>query len=288
MARFKRNRAGRPIRFGGRRRTKFPTPAARVARKAVAAAHRRRFTNRVTKIIKKNQETFKQHFTQTTFSLAPGNGTTGMNFRVFAPWQALLGQGDTTQNFTGQEIRLIAFNWRIMMTGLVAGDVHVQIIFFKSDFQMDTTVAGTDVNNEGQTMTPATTTTTIPTQVAPNGNIPLFDITATGQFSGASPVTPWNNDNISIIKVRNYKLHSMGVATTDPFHVATLKFKFNKVVKIQETQGTIDGIPRFFGPRNKKSADQYYIGVRVWTQDPISATSAASFTHTGKLFWKEF
>ena len=174
------------------------------------------------------------------------------------------------------------------MTGLIAGDVHIQIIFFKSDFQMDTTAAGTDVNNEGQTMTPSTTTTTIPTQVAPNGNIPLFDITATGQFSGASPVTPWNNDNISIIKVRNYKLHSMGVATTDPFHVATLKFKFNKVVKIQETQGTIDGIPRFFGPRNKKSADQYYIGVRVWGQDPISSTSAASFTHTGKLFWKEF
>jgi len=286
MARYKRNRAGRPIRFGGRR-SKFPTPAARVARKAVAAAHKRRFTTRVTKIIKKNQETFKQHFTQTGFTLAPGDAT-AMTFRVFAPWQALLGQGDTTQNFSGQEIRMLGFNWRIFMRGLVAGDVHIQIIYFKSDFQMDVTAAGTDVNNEGQSMTSTTDIDSVPTQVPPNSNIPMFDITATGQFSGLSPVTPWNNDNISIIKVHNYKLHSMGVATTDPFHVATIKFKMNKVVKIQETQGTIDGIPRFFGPRKKRSADQYYIGMRVWGQDPVSTTSHASFLHTGKLFWKEF
>ena len=179
--------------------------------------------------------------------------------------------------------------WRLNIKGLLAGDVHVQILFIKTDIQMDVTAAGTDVNNEGQSMTPATTASTVPAQTLPNSNIPLFDVTASpGQFAGLSPVTKFNNDNITILKIWNFKLHGFGVAATDPFIDTTLTFPFNKDVQIQETQETIDGVPRFFGPTGRRgNSDQYYILVRTWGQDFISASSAIDVDHRGLLMWKE-
>nr|UDN67467.1 capsid protein [robinz virus RP_382] len=247
------------------------------------------FKRKVKAVLLRTLETFKKHYTETSFTLAPGNATTGMNVRIFAPWQAAFTQGTGSGQIHGSKVHLWKYMLRLNMRGLVAGDVHVQIIFFKSDFQMDTTAAGTDLNDEGQNMSPTTTTVTNPTQVAPNGNIPLFDVTASpGQFAGLSPVTKWNNDNISILKIWNYKMHGFGVATTDPFIDTTITMKFNKQVQIQETQETIDGVPRFFGPTGKRGhADQYYYAIRTWTQDPISSTSAVSVLHRGNLMWKE-
>jgi len=138
-------------------------------------------------------------------------------------------------------------------------------------------------------MTPATDVDSVPTQVPPNSNLPLFDTTATpGQFAGLSPVTKFNNDNISILKIWNFKLHGFGQAGTDPFLDTTLTFPFNKDVQIQETDGTIDGIPRFFGPTGRgRHSDQYYILMRTWGQDFISATDAIDVDHRGLLMWKE-
>jgi len=179
--------------------------------------------------------------------------------------------------------------WRLNIKGLLAGDVHVQILFIKTDIQMDVTAAGTDVNNEGQSMGATTDVDSVPTQVPPNSNIPLFDVTASpGQFSGLSPVTKFNNDNITIIKIWNFKLHGFGQAGTDPFIDTTLTFPFNKDVQIQETQETLDGVPRFFGPNGRRgNSDQYYILVRTWGQDFISASSAIDVDHRGLLMWKE-
>jgi len=272
-------------RFGRKRRF---NRAPRV-KKILRSARRRRFKKSVQRIMLRKLETFKKHYTETAFTLAPGNGTTAMNVRVFAPWQAAFTQGTGSGQIHGTKVQLWKFMWRLNIKGLLAGDVHVQILFIKSDFQMDTTAAGTDVNNEGQTMSATTTTTANPTQVAPNGNIPLFDVTASpGQFSGLSPVTKFNNDNIDIIKIWNFKLHGFGVATTDPFIDTTLTFPFNKAVQIQETQETIDGVPRFFGPSSSRgNYSQYYILVRTWGQDFISSSSAIDVDHRGLLMWKE-
>lgn len=252
-------------------------------------ARRRRFKRAVTRILTRKLETYKKHYTETAFTLAPGNGTTAMNVRVFAPWQSAFAQGDTSASISGSKIHLWKFMWRLNIKGLLAGDVHVQILFIKSDIQMDVTAANTDVNNEGQTMGATTDVDSVPTQVPPNSNLPLFDVTASpGQFSGLSPVTKFNNDNISILKIWNFKLHGFGQAGTDPFIDTTLTFPFNKDVQIQETQETIDGVPRFFGPTGRgRHADQYYILVRTWGQDFISASSAVDIDHRGLLMWKE-
>jgi len=243
----------------------------------------------VTRIMVRKLETFKKHYTETSFTLAPGNGTTGMNVRVFAPWQAAFAQGDTSASIHGSKVHLWKFMWRLNIKGLLAGDVHVQILFIKTDIMMDTTLANTDVNNEGQQMGPTTDVDSVPTQVPPNSNIPLFDVTSSpGQFAGLSPVTKFNNDNISIIKIWNFKLHGFGQAGTDPFIDTTLTFPFNKDVQIQETQETIDGVPRFFGHSGRRGhADQYYILVRTWGQDFLSASSAIDVDHRGLLMWKE-
>lgn len=258
-------------------------------RRVMRSKRRTTFKRRVKAVMLRTLETFKKHYTETSFTLAPGNGTTGMNVRVFAPWQSAFTQGTGSGQMTGSKVHLWKFMWRLNIKGLLAGDVHVQILFIKSDFQMDVTAAGTDVNNEGTTMTPATTTVLVPTQVAPNGNIPLFDVTASpGQFAGLSPVTKFNNDNITILKIWNFKLHGFGVATTDPFIDTTLTFPFNKQVQIQETQETIDGIPRFFGPSGKRgTGDQYYILMRTWGQDFISSSSAIDVDHRGLCMWKD-
>ena len=285
MARFaRRSRFRRRI---GRRR--FARNGRTRVKKVLRSARRRRFRKSVQRIMLRKLETFKKHYTETAFTLAPGNGTTAMNVRIFAPWQSAFTQGTGSGQIHGTKVQLWKFMWRLNIKGLLAGDVHVQVIFFKSDFQMDVTAAGTDVNNEGQTMSATTTTTTNPTQVAPNGNIPLFDVTASpGQFSGLSPVTKLNNDNIDIIKIHNFKLHGFGVATTDPFIDTTLTFPFNKAVQIQETQETIDGVPRFFGPSSSRgNYSQYYIAVRTWGQDFISASSSIDVDHRGLLMWKE-
>ena len=282
----RRSRFGRRRRFRrGRRNTTNRTRVKRVLR----SARRRRFKRAVTRIMVRKLETFKKHYTETAFTLAPGNGTTGMNVRVFAPWQSAFAQGDTSANIHGSKVHLWKFMWRLNIKGLLAGDVHVQILFIKTDIQMDVTAAGTDVNNEGQSMTPATTASTVPAQTLPNSNIPLFDVTASpGQFAGLSPVTKFNNDNITILKIWNFKLHGFGVAATDPFIDTTLTFPFNKDVQIQETQETIDGVPRFFGPTGRRgNSDQYYILVRTWGQDFISASSAIDVDHRGLLMWKE-
>lgn len=247
------------------------------------------FKKRVRRVILRTLETAKKHYTETSFTLAPGNGTTGMNVRVFAPWQSAFTQGTGSGQMTGSKAHPWKFIWRLNIKGLIAGDVHVQILYIKSDFQMDVTAAGTDVNNEGQTMSPTTTTTTVPTQVAPNGNIPLFDVTAApGQFAGLSPVTKYNTDNFKIIKKWDFKLHGFGVATTDPFLDTSLTFPINKPVQIQETQETIDGIPRFFGSSGRRgSNDQYYILMRTWQQDFISATATIDVDHRGLFMWKD-
>nr|AOV86318.1 hypothetical capsid protein [uncultured virus] len=273
-------------RFGKRRFNR--NPRARVKR-VLRSARRRRFRKSVQRIMLRKLETFKKHYTETAFTLAPGNGTTAMNVRIFAPWQSAFTQGTGSGQIHGSKVQLWKFMWRLNIKGLLAGDVHCQIIFFKSDFQMDVTAGGTDVNNEGQTMSATTTTTTNPTQVAPNGNIPLFDVTAApGQFSGLSPVTKLNNDNIDIIKIWNFKLHGFGQAATDPFMDTTLTFPFNKPVQIQETQETIDGIPRFFGPSSSRgNYSQYYIAVRTWGQDFIASAAAIDVDHRGLLMWKE-
>jgi len=289
-ARTSMPRTMRPTRFRRRRtgRRKFPSPRARVKR-VLRSARRRRFKRAVTRILVRKLETFKKHYTETSFTLAPGNGTTAMNVRVFAPWQSAFAQGDTSASIHGSKVHLWKFMWRLNIKGLLAGDVHVQILFIKSDIQMDVTAANTDINNEGQTMGATTDVDSVPTQVPPNSNIPLFDVTASpGQFSGLSPVTKFNNDNISILKIWNFKLHGFGQAGTDPFIDTTLTFPFNKDVQIQETQETIDGVPRFFGPtgRNRHS-DQYYILVRTWGQDFVSASSAIDVDHRGLLMWKE-
>jgi len=279
MARFKSGR-----RFRRRTKRRFNRRTRRVVRK-----RRTVFKRRVKSVILRTLETFKKHYTETSFSLAPGNGTTGMNIRVFAPWQSAFTQGDGSGGMTGSKVYIWKFVWSMFIRGLIAGDVQVQIIFFKSDFQMDVTNAGADTNNEGTTMTPSTTSVLVPTQVAPNGNIPIFDVTASpGQFAGLSPVTPYNNDNIKILKIWNYKLPGFGVATTDPFVKTSLSFPFNKAVQIQETQETIDGVPRFFGQGGRRAgSDQYYIAVRTFGQDVISSSSAITVTHSGKLFYKD-
>jgi len=275
-------------RFGRRRRRRFPVRRNRVKR-VLRSARRRRFRKSVQRIMLRKAETMKEHFTETSFNMSGGNGTTGMEMRIFAPWQASFSQGSASNQIHGSRIHLWKFMWRLHMKGLVAGDIHVQILFVKSDFQMDVTAANTDVNNEGQTISAATTTTTNPTQVAPNGNIPFFDVTASpGQFAGLSPVTKFNTDNISIIKKWDFKMHGFGVATTDPFIDTTLTFPFNKTVQIQETQETIDGVPRFFGPTGKGSHySQYYIVMRTWAQDHISATDHLTVLHRGQIYWKE-
>jgi len=285
MARFgTRRRFGRRTRRFGRRRTR----RTRVKR-VLATARRRRFRRSVQKIMLRRLETFKKHYTETAFTLAPGNGTTAMNVRIFAPWQSAFAQGTGSGQIHGSKVHLWKFMWRLNMKGLLAGDVHVQVVFFKSDFQMDVTAGGTDVNNEGQTMSATTTVTTNPAQSAPNGNIPLFDVTASpGQFSGLSPVTKYNNDNIDILKIWNFKLHGFGQAATDPFLDTTLTFPFRKDVQIQETQETIDGVPRFFGPSSSRgNYSQYYIALRTWGADFISASSAIDVDHRGLLMWKE-
>jgi len=281
MARISRRR-----RFVRRRR---PIKRRARTRRLMRSKRRTTFKRRVKAVMLRTLETFKKHYTETSFTLAPGNGTTGMNVRVFAPWQSAFTQGTGSGQMTGSKVHLWKAMWRLNIKGLLAGDVHVQILFIKSDFQMDVTAGGTDVNNEGQTMTPATTTTATPTQVAPNGNIPLFDVTASpGQFAGLSPVTKFNNDNITILKIWNFKLHGFGVATTDPFIDTTLTFNFNKEVQIQETQETIDGIPRFFGPNGKKGpGEQYYILFRTWGQDFISSSSAVDVDHRLLLMYKD-
>nr|QJB18681.1 MAG: capsid protein [Genomoviridae sp.] len=282
MPRMRRSRFGRRRRFGrrnGRTRVK----------RVLRTARRRRFKRAVTRILTRKLETFKRHYLEEAFTLAPGNGTTGMNVRVFAPWQSAFTQGTTSANIHGSKVHLWKFMWRLNIKGLLAGDVHVQILFIKSDFQMDVTAAATNTDNEGANMTPATDVDSVPTQVPPNSNLPLFDTTATpGQFAGLSPVTKFNNDNISILKIWNFKLHGFGQAGTDPFLDTTLTFPFNKDVQIQETDGTIDGIPRFFGPTGRgRHSDQYYILMRTWGQDFISATDAIDVDHRGLLMWKE-
>jgi len=280
---------GRRSRFGRfRRRRRFTTGRSRVKR-VLRTAARRRFKTRVRGIVLRTAEPQKQYFTETTFTLAPGNGTTAMNFRVFAPWQAAFNQGTASTQITGSRVFLQKFIWRLHIQGLVAGDTHVQIIFFKSDFMMDVTAAGTDVNNEGTTMGATTDIDSVPTQVPPNSNIPIFDTTTSpGQFSGVSAVTPFNTDIIRIIKKWDFKLHGFGQAATDPFLDTALTLPFNKTVQVQENAGAMDAIPRFFGAIGRRGRnDQYYIGVRTWVQDNDSSTSSISVTHRGKLLWKE-
>jgi len=271
-----------------RRRRKFSSRRTRVKR-VLRSAARRTFKRRVQGILIRKLETAKKHYTETSFTLAPGNGTTAMNMRVFAPWQSAFAQGTGSGQIHGTKVRLWKFLWRLNIKGLLAGDTHVQVLFVKSDFQMDVTAAGTDVNNEGTTVGATTTTTANPTQTAPNGNIPWFDVTASpGQFCGLSPVTKFNTDNIDIIWVKNYKLHGFGQAATDPFLDTTITFNFNKDMQIQETQETIDGVPRFFGPPSSRGAySQYYILVRTWGQDFISSSSAIDVDHRGLLMWKD-
>lgn len=285
-------RGNMPRRRVFRRRRRFKrrfTSRRNRVKRVLRTARRRRFKRAVTRIMVRKLETFKKHYSETAFTLAPGNGTTGMNVRVFAPWQSAFTQGNTSATIHGSKVHLWKFLWRLNIKGLLAGDVHVQILFIKSDFQMDVTAANTDVNNEGQIMTPATDVDSVPTQVPPNSNLPLFDVASSpGQFAGLSPVTKFNNDNITILKIWNFKLHGFGVATTDPFIDTTLTFNFNKDVQIQETAETIDGIPRFFGPTGRRGhSDQYYILVRTWGQDFISASSAIDVDHRGLLMWKE-
>nr|QJB18707.1 MAG: capsid protein [Genomoviridae sp.] len=274
-----RRRFGRKRRFNRRTRMK----------RAVRSMRRRSFKRAVTRIMTRKLETHKEHFTETAFTLAPGNGTTAMNMRVFAPWQAAFAQGDASNQISGSKVHLWKFIWRLNIKGLLAGDVHVQILFVKADYEMDVTAAGANTNNEGTNVTATTTSTTNPAQSGAGSNIPFFDVTASpGQFSGLSPVTKFNNDNISIIKKWDFKLHGFGQAGTDPFIDTTLTFPFNKDVQIQETQETIDGIPRFFGPTGRgRHSTQYFILVRTWGQDFISATDAIDVDHRGLLLFKD-
>lgn len=274
-----RRRFGRKRRFNRRTRVK----------RAVRSMRRRSFKRAVTRIMTRKLETHKEHFTETSFTLAPGNGTTAMNMRVFAPWQAAFAQGDASNQISGSRVHLWKFMWRLNIKGLLAGDVHVQILFVKADYEMDVTAAGANTNNEGTNVTATTTFTTNPAQTGAGSNIPFFDVTASpGQFSGLSPVTKFNNDQISILKIWNFKLHGFGQAGTDPFIDTTLTFPFNKVVQIQETQETIDGIPRFFGPAGKnRHSTQYFILMRTWGQDFISATDAIDVDHRGLLLFKD-
>jgi len=273
-----------------RRRKPFRRVKRRFRRtRRVKRLRRGTFKRRVKAVMLRTLEVFKKHYTETNFTLAPGNGTTAMNIRMFAPWQAAFAQGTTSGQIHGSKVHLWKYILRLQMRGLIAGDVHVQVLFIKSPLMMDCTAGGTDVNDEGETMGATTTTTTNPTQVAPNGNIPMFDVTASpGQFSGLSSVTKFNNDNITILKKWDFKLLGFGVATTDPFIDTTLTMNFNKPVQIQETQETIDGVPRFFGPTGRGNhADQYYYAIRCWGIDPISSTSATQILHRGLLMWKE-
>lgn len=253
------------------------------------SAKRRSFKRAVQKIVLRTAEVKKKQYTETSFNLAPGNGTTGMNVRIFAPWQSAFAQGTGSGQMIGSRARIYKFQWRLHFQNLVAGDIHIQLGFFSSDFQMDVTNANVDVNNEGTTMTPATTITTVPTQTAPNGNIPMFDMTATpGQFAGLSSVSKFNTDNIKIIKIRNYKITGFGQAATDGFLDTSISIPFNKDVQIQETQETIDGVPRFFGPMGgRKGYTQYYMFVRVWSQSFQSATDHLTCRHRGLLMYQD-
>jgi len=96
MPRVGRSRFRRRRRFGKRRNTTNRTRVKRVLR----SARRRRFKRAVTRIMVRKLETFKKHYTETSFTLAPGNGTTAMNVRVFAPWQSAFAQGTGARTYT--------------------------------------------------------------------------------------------------------------------------------------------------------------------------------------------
>lgn len=253
FGRRRRFRKGKSFRRGGR------------VKRILFRAKQRRFKSAVKRVVLRTiSETKKHQFNETSVNLLPGDGTTA-RVRVFAPWQVMFAQGTSSTQMIGSRVNLGTIFWRIHFQNLLAGDVHIQILLYKTDFQMDVTTGATLTNNEGVTMQGNTTTTTNPTQTAPNGNIPLFDTTASpGQFAGISCVTKFNPDVGRIVRKWDYKITGFGQGATDGFRDVMIKHRFNRNVQIQETADTIDGVPRFFGPANRRSYSQYYFIVRTW------------------------
>jgi len=253
---------------------------------------RRGRRGRIRRVIKgvlfRNLETQKKHYTEVNFNLAAGDATTPV-LRWFAPWQSAFAQGTSSSQMIGSKVNLGRFYWRLNIASVVPDDVHVQVLFIRTAFSMDVTAAGVNVNNEGTQVGNTTTTAANPAQVVPNGNIPLFDVTAApGQFTGLSPVTKINTDLVKIIWKKDWYLNGWGTTATNQFVDPLLVCNFrNKAVQIQEAQDTIDGVPRFFGVAGKRDpGQQYYLIMRAWTQTPTSATTVVNVVHRGTLTWK--
>lgn len=105
-----------------------------------------------------------------------------------------------------------------------------------------------------------TTDITNPTRAAGQSNIPLYETSLNGGFTGASSSSSFDTNDIKVLKVKKYFFNNYGVAANNDFKLIKVWFPINKFVKLEdpsEVQQTAP--PVFFKWR------QYYFVMQVFS-----------------------
>jgi len=203
--------------------------------------------------------------------------------RLYNPSQ-LVPSGTTEASYVGNTFYLRGYRLRAFITAgaAISQNFTVCVRFFSSAAKCDCTTGGTLTNNEGITYGNTTTTITNPTQSG-NGeeNIPMFDET-TRPFTGLNPSSVVNTDYVSTIRAWYFNFVNYGVATTDVFKTIDIWMPVNRIVELESIESAVSSPAAFLKGRN------YYYSVQIYGQDPIAATTAATYTPTVTVYFRDF
>jgi len=121
--------------------------------------------------------------------------------------------------------------------------------------------------------TSGTTAITVPTRAAGQSNIPLFETSTNGGYTGISSSSDFDTNDIKIIKRKKILLNTYGQSSAGAFKIINAWFPINKFVKLEDpAEGDPTTAPVFFKWR------QYYFVIRVFNglATDVDATQVAS------------
>jgi len=213
-------------------------------------------------------------------SLAPGDLTSPI-LLLRSPFQAVA-QGSGPMNYGQSRVFLRGISLKGTIMAIDPTNVIVRLVFFRVRDQFDTTANGTVLTNAGVTYGSTTTGVTNPTQTVPFSNIPFFDEGAQ-PYVGTSIVTPFNTDDVKILKIFKWNLNTSGQEATHPLRVFNLWLSINKFWRIREVEEVADL------PATSPQDGNYGYFWQVFGSETIASNVAlVNINEECRAFWKEF
>lgn len=261
--RFKR-RAGRGRRRFGRKRKKS---FGRVQTKP----------SRLQKQMMRFVETNKIQNVEADFQLFPTDGTAVIT-SVWAPFSYGLAQGVQTNQFIGNTIFLVGFQVKLRV--YAGTDAAAQAAMSRVHVWHMTSRYQSAVGAGGSQYASTTTAVANPAQTDPNGNIPMYD--GATPFAPTNWVTPFDVTNVSIRKMKKYRLQTFGQTAGKAFIEKTIWFPIGRKWQIQDRQEGALTAP-FFG-----KWFTHYFCMSLYVGDPTMAAATESYQVGTNItsYWK--